>query len=338
MKSNEDRQLDFDDELLNSLVKSNHPYRKINNLIDFFKLTKPLEKLYSKTGQRGEPVCRGFKALLLQHWEDLSDRNMERYLQENLPAKLFCGYKLKDKTPDHSYFGGLRKRIGLDELSKLFNRVIEILKSKGLVGNAFHFIDASSLLSKINVWEARDKAIADRTNEEIDDETGERKLNNKNISKYSSDKDAKFGCKGKSKFWIGYKRHNVVDMKQGLIIKVGITDAAKPDFKGFLDEDLCPDCGMVFMDKGYDYDDVYEELKKNNCANAIIKKNNRKDKNKYLDKWRSAVRMPYENVFKLQSKYARFKGETKVKFQAYLDAIAYNFKRVLRIPGIAVSS
>ncbi len=329
MKSNKDLQLDLNDELLESLVDKNHAYRKIKNLVNFHELTKPLEKLYSKTGKPGEPVCRGFKTLLLQHWEDLSDRQLARYLKENLPAKLFCGYKLQDETPVHSYFGKLRERIGLSELSKLFNKVIELLKSKGLIGNAFHFVDASSLLSKINVWDARDKALADRENDEIDEETGNRKLNNKNMSKYSSDKEARFGCKGNKNFWIGYKRHNVVDMKQGIITKVAITDASVPDFKAFINEKLCPQGGMVFMDKGYDYDAVYIELKNNNCANAIIKKNNRKDKNKYLDKWRSSVRMPYENVFKSQSKVARFKGKTKVMFQAYLDALVHNFKRLL---------
>lgn len=334
MKSNKDKQMDFEDEVLESVVKSDHAYRKLLKQINFHKLVKPLENLYSKTGTPGEPIARGFKALLLQHWEDLSDRQIERYLTENLPAKLFCGYKLREKTPDHSYFGKLRKRIGLENLSKLFNKVIEQLEKLGYLGNVFHFVDASSLLSKVNVWEARDKALSDKENTEIDEETGNKKLNNKNIGKYSSDKDARFGCKSSKNFWFGYKRHNVVDMKHGMITQVSITDASIPDFKAFITEKLCPDGGMVFMDKGYDYEAVYEELEKNNCANAIIKKNNRKDKNRSLDKWRSSVRMPYENVFKIQSKIARFKGKIKVTFQAILDALVHNLKRLLNINRI----
>ena len=37
--------------------------------------------------------------------EDLSDRELERFLQENLAGKYFCGFSLEDDTPDHSYFG-----------------------------------------------------------------------------------------------------------------------------------------------------------------------------------------------------------------------------------------
>jgi hypothetical protein len=46
----------------------------------------------------------GFRCLLLQYVEDLSDRQMERCLAENLAAKLFCGFELMDQTPDFSYF------------------------------------------------------------------------------------------------------------------------------------------------------------------------------------------------------------------------------------------
>ena len=46
---------------------------------------------------------------------------------------------------------------------------------------------------------------------------GEEALNNRNVKKYSADPQARFGCKGKSKFWFGYKGHIGVDMGSGLI-------------------------------------------------------------------------------------------------------------------------
>ena len=48
--------------------------------------------------------------------EDISDRELERFLQENNAGKLFCGFSLLEKTPDHSYFSVLRSRIGKDWL------------------------------------------------------------------------------------------------------------------------------------------------------------------------------------------------------------------------------
>lgn len=114
MKSNCDRQQDLYSSLLEQLVSSEHVYRKVDVLLPVDELVKPLEELYAKTGKPGEPISRGFKCLLLQYWEDLSDRQLERYLRENLAAKWFCGYRLQERTPDHSYFGKLRRRIGGD--------------------------------------------------------------------------------------------------------------------------------------------------------------------------------------------------------------------------------
>ena len=50
-------------------------------------------------------------------------------------------------------------------------------------------------------------------------------MNNKNVSNYSSDPDARYGAKGKNDIWFGYKRHVGVDMHQGLISTVAVTPA-----------------------------------------------------------------------------------------------------------------
>ena len=46
--------------------------------------------------------------------EDLSDREMERYLQENLASKWFCDMNPGEEAPDHSYSGDFRKRLGTE--------------------------------------------------------------------------------------------------------------------------------------------------------------------------------------------------------------------------------
>ena len=335
MINHENQQIDFTDEMLERLVSEKHPYRKIKKMINFYKLLKPLSKLYSSQGMPGEPIERGFKCLLIQYWENLSDRELEKYVRENLPMRWFCGYKLDEGTPDHSYFGKLRTRIGVEKISELFNQIIRGMEERGYVGNIFHFVDASSLMSRINLWEARDRALADKENQERD-ESGKKKLNNKNTYRYSSDPDARFGCKGKKNYWFGYKRHVRVDMRQGIITKVAVTSANVGDHRAFSTEKLCPKQGMVFMDKGYDTEEINATLISNGCSNAVIKKNNRADKNKYLDNWRSRVRMPYENVFRYQSKYTRYRKKCWVDFQALMEAIAYNLKRLITIDALPI--
>lgn len=44
--------------------------------------------------------------------EDLSDRELERFLEENLAGELFCGFEMGEVTPDHSSFEVMRTRLG----------------------------------------------------------------------------------------------------------------------------------------------------------------------------------------------------------------------------------
>jgi transposase, IS5 family len=113
---------------------------------------------------------------------------------------------LTEKIPDHTYFCNLRKKIGTSPLCKLFNMLGAKLKAKGLVTNIFSFVDASSMICKVGLWDEPEEAIKDR----------EETLNNKNIDQYAPDKDASYCHKGKTKYWYGHKRHVGVCMKNGL--------------------------------------------------------------------------------------------------------------------------
>jgi len=302
---------------LDMLVSSEHVYRKISELVDFKLVLKPLNGLKKKLGSDGYGVETLFKCLLLQYMEDLSDREVERYLEENNSAKWFCGFLLTDKTPSYSLFSKARDRIGSSRLSKCFHVFKSQLKSKGYMNEIFNFVDASDLVSKANLWKERDKAIAKKYE----------KLNNETLPKVAIDKDAKIGCKGKDKFWYGYKKHISVDMQSGMINKVAITPANVTDAKGL--QFVCPSSGAVYMDKGYCTSDAAEILKFNGCHNASIKKNNMKGKNKDLDRWYSHIRAPYERVFSKTRKRVRYRGLKKNQFTALMEALVHNFKRLI---------
>ena len=186
------------------------------------------------------------------------------------------------------------------------------------------------MIAKVSTWTACDKASDDKNNDEKNDNNTPT-MNNNNIENYSSDPDARFGCKGKNKNWVGYKRHHQVDMKQGIITDVKITGADVHDGQAFINENLCQESGMVFLDKGYEGKNVEENILKNNCAPAAIKKNNRKDKNRDLDRWRTQVQMPFENTFSKMKKQCRYWGKSKVEVQSTMEALVHNFKRAIRI-------
>lgn len=306
---------------LDELIASEHPYRKILSLVDFEALCAPLQSTYSHLGRKGYAISSGMKALILQWMEDLSDRELERYLRENLAGKYFCDFSIAAGTPDHSYFSELRKRIGTKMIAKLFNTLSSWLEAADYTPDCFTFVDSTALISKQALWKERDKAIA----------CGEEALNNKNIEHYAVDKDARHGCKGKQKYGYGYKNHCSVDMRHGFIKKTAATPANVSDAKGL--KHVCPKQGAVIADKAYCTKEAQSTLKRNRCHDGAIKTRNMKCKNKEKDQFLSKLRAPYENVFAKMQKRTRYRGLKKVQYQCLMEAIAFNLKRLVRING-----
>jgi len=99
-------------EIFDQLITPDHPFRRLKQVINWGEIIDPLRNLYSDLGRSGFSIEKTFKALLVQFWEDYSDRQMEKAVKENIAIKWFCGFGLTEETPDYSYFSRLRKRIG----------------------------------------------------------------------------------------------------------------------------------------------------------------------------------------------------------------------------------
>ena len=301
---------------LDSLVQDSHVYRKFNQIWSFKNTETKLRRFEKNNPNKGYGLLRLFKCLLLQFMEDLSDRELEKFLQENTAGKWFCGFTLTDKTPDHSVFSKMRKRLGTKLLSNIFSDLRAQLKRHGVMNEVFSFIDASHLVAKAALWTERDKAIKMKHS----------KLNNAVLPKVAHDKQARIGCKGKKKYWYGYKKHACVDMQSGLINKVAITPANVTDSKGM--KHVCPGSGAIYADKGYCDKHSKKAAAQKECHLRAIKKNNMNDKNRDFDRWASHLRSPYERVFSQQNKRVRYRGVAKNQFSAFMEAICFNLKRL----------
>ena len=302
---------------LEELVPDNHIYRKFKELWNFSEIEKEMSKMEANSDHKGYGAFRLFLCLLIQFAEDLSDRELERYLEDTNSAKWFCNFGLVEKTPDHSVFGNARKRIGTKKLSTIFNILRDQLKAKGYMNEVFTFIDASHLISKATLWKERDEAIKKKYE----------KLNNEILPKFTKDKQADFGCKGGNKFWYGFKKHASVDMQSGMINKVAITKASTIDSKGM--KHVTPESGAVYGDKGYCDKNAKKAVAKRNLHLAAMKKNNMIGKNKDLDKWYCKLRSPYERIFSKTNHRVRYQGIQKNQFTAFMESIAHNFKRMV---------
>ena len=304
---------------LDSLVQDSHVYRKFNQIWSFKNTETKLRRFEKNNPHKGYGLLRLFKCLLLQFMEDLSDRELEKFLQENTAGKWFCGFTFTDKTPDHSVFSKMRKRLGTKLLSNIFSDLRAQLKQHGVMNEVFSFIDASHLIAKAALWTERDKAIKIKHS----------KLNNAVLPKVAHDKQARIGCKGKKKYWYGYKKHACVDMQSGLINKVAITPANVTDSKGM--KHVCPGSGAIYADKGYCDKHSKKAAAQKECHLRAIKKNNMKDKNRDFDRWVSHLRSPYERVFSQQNKRVRYRGVAKNQFSAFMEAICFNLKRLVAL-------
>ena len=304
---------------INVLVSADHELRKVNSTVDFVKIARKFIELKTALGRRGYGLEIGIKCLFLQFFYDLSDRQMEERLRHDLGFRWFCLIKLEEMTPDHTFFCRIRTTLGAKRIGQAFKNIVQKSQEKKIMRQVFAFVDATAVKAKETTWEQRDKALKD----------GEEKLNNSNVGNYSADRDARFGCKGKGKFWYGYKKHVSVDMGSGLIEKIAVTPANVPDQDGVAL--ICPDGRMVFGDKAYCLKSAQNSIKAHGCHSGAILKNNMKAKNKDKDRWLTRVRAPFEGVFSKDETRARYRGLMKMQLQAFMEAIVFNVKRLLVI-------
>ena len=312
---------------LEELIPADHPYRYFKQILSPLFIERCLSGVSSDLGRDGYGIVRLFYGLLLQFMEDLSDRECERFLKENHSGKWLCGFGIGEITPDHNAFYRTRKRIGTKRLSLLFAQMREELARHGLVSEVFTFVDATHLIAKANLWKERDRAIKAKLD----------KLNNEVLPRLACDKQAKIGCKGKNKYWYGYKQHSAVDMQSGLINKVAVTPANVTDAKGL--KHVCPDSGAIYADKGYCTKPAQYAAAKRGVHLAAIMMNHMLAKNHDKDRWLSHLRMPYERVFSKRNPRVRYRGVAKNQFAAFMYAISFNLKRILVLdpPGFALA-
>jgi IS5 family transposase len=297
------------------LIPAKHAYRKLKRLLDFERIAKSVKVETFEFGAIGFGKIRLVLCLILQFMEDLSDREFERFIAENNAAKWFCGFGLLEKTPDFTTICKFRNLIGTKQMGNLFAEVKHQMQAKNCCGEVFTFVDSAALISKLSLWEERDKAIT----------AGYEKLNNEVLTEVSADPEAKIGAKSDKKFWYGFKKHVAVDMQSGMITKVAVTPANVTDAHGA--RHVLPKSGAVAGDKGYV--GAIREMLRRGLHPMVIKRKNMKEKNADLDRWITKLRCPYERVFSKQNNRVRYKGVVKNQGAEFMHAIAHNFRRLL---------
>jgi IS5 family transposase len=299
------------------MMPRDHTYRRLKELLDFERITRSVKIQEHELGAEGYGKLRLVMCLILQFMEDLSDREFERFIAENVAGKWFCGFGLLEKTPDFTTVCKFRNLIGTKRMGNLFGEVKRQMQAKHYSSEVFTFVDSSALISKLSLWEERDRAIT----------AGYEKLNNEVLFEVSADPEAKIGAKSSKKFWYGFKKHVAVDMQSGMITRVAVTPANVNDADGA--KHILPRSGAVVGDKGYV--GAIREILRRGLHPMIIKRKNMKDKNADLDRWITKLRCPYEGTFSKQNNRVRYKGVVKNQGAEFMYATAHNFRRLLAL-------
>lgn len=241
---------------LEDFVEKDHFLRKVDKAIDLSFIRELTAELYcSDNGRRSIDPETFFRIVLVGILYGISsDRKLAKDIHYNLAYRWFCRLNLEDKVPDHSSLTRIRDRLGEEVFEKIFHRVVEICREKGLLKGKKLAIDASLFRANasMDVMISKETGLAEPRNFK----QGATKVGNKThfnkTDPDSSMSNAPGGGKG-----LFYKLHSAVDGDHRVIVDAHVTTGKRHEAMEFInqmeriDRNFHFDLEEVLADKGY---------------------------------------------------------------------------------------
>lgn len=217
---------------LDKRVRSNHPLRKVLQVVDFDFSYSEVQDLYGKNGNESVPPPVILKLMLLLVYYNVRS---ERELMETVPERLdwlwFLGYDLDATVPNHSVLSKARKKWGVPVFQKFFERIVLQCVEAGLVDGGKVFMDSSLIdaNASCNSVIDRDKLkyqlhkdyqkLEARLEDRDASDVYRKRKNDRYVS--TTDPDATIVNRGKAK--LSYQVHRAVDGKNEVITATDVT-------------------------------------------------------------------------------------------------------------------
>lgn len=300
-----------------------HLLRELHRVVDFEFVNDDCAPLYTdETGRPPYEPALMFKIVFLQFLYNLSDRQVEEAVTFNLLYKWFLGLAVDDRPPDHTALCRFRARLGPDRFQALFNRIVGEARHQGLITDELHVLDSTDIVARVDLFRLKAEYQDDD-----DDQTY--------VDRHSPDPDARFGRKTPQKGFFGYKAHLAEDASSELITAVHVTPANEQDGHQ-LPLLVRGHPGEVVADKGYDWPQNHQWLRRHRIVSGIIRK--RPDRGRPRgSRWRRPMieRKFAELTVHHRLARARYWGLANLTIQAVMTAFVVNCKRLVRIlcPG-----
>jgi IS5 family transposase len=295
------------DEWVEQKIKHNrtHVLDEAGQYLDFEIFRPLLESIFTDSGYGPrffDPVLM-IKILILQKWFNLSDPEAEAQIHDRLSFRRFLCLSMKDDIPDETticrFRNALKESGRYEWLFEVLNRELEERHVKVKSGT---LVDATF----------------------IEAPKGKRKNGEK------TDPDADYGHKGH-----GYSMHTNVGKKDKLLHEVELSSARPHDSQHFEDV-LIGDESEVWADSAYRSAEREKQLEDLGIESQIHEKAQRnkplteeqKESNRIKSKTRARVEHSYAQM-KVHDGFnrTRYYGMKANRCDAFLHAIAYNFRR-----------
>jgi IS5 family transposase len=342
----------FGEYLYDQVVPARHFLRQLKQIIQWERFTQKLIRLYKGGGVVGRPPfdpALVLKMELIAYLYNLTERQVEVYLNENLPAKYFVGLAADQSAPDHSTLTVFRERLiqrgKLKVFEEMLEEIVKIALQSGIQFGSIQIVDSVHSIANVNT----DK---------------DQKRQNK--GKGPRDPGARWGVKHKRKvqtedgkkeeqvqYFYGYKAHVSLNAENGLMTSLECTSGEVYDghhFTSLVDHDLEQELPLAIYtaDKAYDDGENHYNLEVRGLHSAIrLKKTRTEKKNDNKQVWLDLRQTPqYQQGLKERYKVERKFGEAKqghgfgrcrylgrlgFAVQAFFTAIMLNLKRMVKL-------
>lgn len=342
----------FGEYLYDQVVPQEHFLRKLRQVVDWGYFTKKLIKLYKGQGVVGRPPFDPaliLKVEVITYLYKLSERQVEVFVNENLPAKYFVGLAVDGKAPDHSTLTLFRERLLKNGRLKVFEEMLENIVQEALLRGvkfgSIQIIDSVHSIADVNT--DKDKKRQDKGKGPHD---GDAQWGVKHSRKVKNEKG---GEEEQKEYFYGYKAHVSMNAESGMITSLEATSGEAYDghhFRSLVDHDLKQKLAVDTYagDKGYDDGDNHYHLEIKNLHSAIRLKKTRtgkKDNNKEV--WLELEKTPQYKAglkvrYRIERKFGeakqghgfgrcRYIGTARFAIQSFLMAITLNLKRMVKL-------
>lgn len=227
---------------LDERVHSEHPLRKIREVVDFGFAREQTAQFYGNNGNESVDPAVVMKLMFLLFYDNVSsERELMRMLPYRLDYLWFLDFGLDDTVPDHSVLSKARRRWGPDVFENLFARTVAMCMEAGLVDGTKVHIDASlveaSAASDACVRSCPEliaqlrESLADEMNkfDEVLAGSHQTPVNSRQMS--TTDPDSEWAGKRNERGRFRHKTHRAVDDQCGVVTAVETTPGATGDDK-----------------------------------------------------------------------------------------------------------